>query len=692
MAKNLVIVESPTKAKTIERYLGRNYKVLASVGHVRDLPKSQMGIDIENNFEPKYITIRGKGPVIAELKKEKNKAKNVYIATDPDREGEAIAWHLATALDLDKDEPIRVTFQEVTKDAIKEALKNPSKIDQSLVDAQQARRILDRLVGYEISPILWRKVMKGLSAGRVQSVATRLIVLREREIKAFVPKEYWNFKAELQTPKKEKFEAELFHYKNKKYEVSSEEEAMKMKKEMEKGNYKVTAVEEKNRSRSPYPTYTTSTLQQDASNRLNFSSGKTMLLAQRLYEGIRIDKGVEGLITYMRTDSSRISESAMLACKDFVVEEYGKNYSAPKRGGAKKDAQDAHEGVRPTSVYRTPEKMAAYLKRDELRLYTLIWQRFVASQMTASKYEGVQVTIESGDYTWRAKGERLFFDGFQKVYSLGNAKDKDLPEMKVDDELALKKILAEQKFTQPPSRYTEASLIKEMEEKGIGRPSTYAPTLSAITKRGYVAKEKRNLYPTELGEITNEIMEENFLLIVEPEFTAKMEEELDKINEDDYPWQSVISEFYDILHPMLGEAEERIQKYDLNELTDIDCEKCGSKMLIKKTIKGNFYACSNYPECKNTKPILKKIGVACPLCEEGEIVERKTKKLKVFWGCDQFPECRFASWDKPIDRKCPKCDSILVEGKGRRSGTIHCSNKECDYVEKKDKKKSDKES
>ena len=690
MAKNLVIVESPTKAKTIERYLGRNYKVLASVGHVRDLPKSQMGIDIENNFEPKYITIRGKGPVIAELKKEKNKAQKIYIATDPDREGEAIAWHLAAALDLDEEDPIRVTFQEVTKEAIKEALKSPSKIDRSLVDAQQARRILDRLVGYEISPILWRKLMKGLSAGRVQSVATRLIVLREREIKAFVPKEYWTFKADLLSPKKENFEAELYKVDNKKYEVSSEEEAMKMKKEMEKESYTVTSVEEKKRSKAPYPVYTTSTLQQDASNRLNFSSGKTMLIAQRLYEGIRIDKGVEGLITYMRTDSSRISESAMNSCKDFIVEQYGKNYSSPKRGGAKKDAQDAHEGIRPTSVLHTPEKMAAYLKRDELRLYTLIWQRFVASQMSASLYDGVQVTIDGGRYQWRAKGERLVFDGFQKVYDIGNSKDKELPILSEKDLLDLKKIQAEQKFTQPPSRYTEASLIKEMEEKGIGRPSTYAPTLSAITKRGYVAKNNRSLFPTQLGEITNEIMEENFLLIVEPEFTAKMEEELDKINDRDYPWQKVISEFYDILHPMLEKAEDRIQKYDLTELTDIDCDKCGSKMLIKKTVKGNFYACSNYPECKNTKPILKKIGIHCPLCEDGQIVERKTKKLKVFYGCDQFPDCRFASWDKPIARKCPECDSILVEGKGRRSGTIHCSNKECDYVEKIEKKKKDK--
>lgn len=687
MAKNLVIVESPTKAKTIERYLGKNYKVLASVGHVRDLPKSQMGIDIENNFEPKYITIRGKGPVIAELKKEQKKADRVLIATDPDREGEAIAWHLATALNLDKGEAMRVSFHEITKEAIKDAIKSPVMIDQGLVDSQQARRILDRLVGYEISPILWRKVMKGLSAGRVQSVATRLIILREREITSFVAKEYWEFQAKFLTSKKKGFEADLFRYRDKKVDVSSEKEGKELEKGIKESKFLVEDIEEKKRKRTPYLSYTTSTLQQDASVRLNFSSSKTMMVAQKLYEGIKIGRTTEGLITYMRTDSSRISESAMLAARDYIIENFGTNYSSPSRGGAGRAAQDAHEAIRPTSVENTPEKMEKYLKRDELRLYTLIWQRFVASQMKAAQYQGLQVTLQGGDYKFRAKGEKLVFDGFLKVYNVRESKDTELPEMTLGEEVKLKDLKCLQKFTQPPARFTEASLIKELEENGIGRPSTYAPTLSAIMKRGYVLKEKKSLKPTELGEITNKIMEENFLKIVEPDFSAEMEAELDKISDRESSWQEVIAEFYDLLKPMLEEAEKSIQKYDLDELTDIECEKCGSKMLIKKTIKGNFYACSNYPECKNTKPILKKIGVPCPLCEDGQIVERRTKKLKIFYGCDNFPECRFASWDKPIDRRCPKCDSIPVEGKGRRSGTIHCSNKECDYVEKIEKPK-----
>lgn len=682
MAKNLVIVESPTKAKSIERYLGKNYKVLASFGHVRDLPKSQMGIDIDNNFEPKYITIRGKGPVIAELKKEQKKADRVLIATDPDREGEAIAWHLATALNLDTTRPMRVSFHEITKEAVKEAIKSPVLIDQGLVDSQQARRILDRLVGYEISPILWRKVMKGLSAGRVQSVATRLIVLREREIDSFIPREYWEFEGRFLTSNKKPFIADLFRYKDKKIDVTTETEALRIKEEVERTDFLVKDIKSKTRKRSPYQSYTTSTLQQDASVRLNFSSSKTMMVAQRLYEGIKIGRYTEGLITYMRTDSARISESAMLSCRDFIVENYGKEYSQPSRGGAGKSAQDAHEAVRPTSVENTPEKMKDYLKRDELRLYTLIWQRFVASQMKPAQYGGLQASIEGGDYKFRASGEKLIFDGFLKVYDARESKDTELPEMNLEEKVKLRDLKIMQKFTQPPARFTEASLIKELEENGIGRPSTYAPTLGAIMKRGYVVKEKKSLKPTELGEITNKIMEENFLTIVEPEFSATMEEELDKISDKDSSWQQVIGEFYDILKPMLEEAEKSIQKHDLDELTDIECEKCGSKMLIKKTIKGNFYACSNYPDCKNTKPILKKIGIACPLCDDGQIVERKTKKLKVFYGCDNFPDCRFASWDKPVDRKCPKCDSILVEGKGKRSGSIHCSSKECDYTEK----------
>lgn len=693
MSENLVIVESPSKAKTIEKFLGKRYKVVASVGHVRDLPKSKLGVDVDNNFEPQYITIRGKGPLIADLKRAKNKAKRVFIATDPDREGEAIAWHLQKSLDLPEDEPMRVSFHEITKQAVTSQIKHPRLIDQDLVDSQQARRILDRLVGYEISPILWRKVMKGLSAGRVQSVATRLIVLREREIRAFEPKEYWRFLLDLKATKGN-FQSEVISVDGKKLAIDNETDARKLEERLKKAAFSIQNIELKEKRRQPFAPYTTSTLQQDASSKLNFSSSKTMMIAQKLYEGLKVKEGVVGLISYMRTDSTRISEESKKAAANFIDATYGKDYLHSRQIAAKKGAMDAHEAIRPTEPSRTPETVAHYLGRDELRLYTLIWERFIASQMSDAKFHTTTLTVEGDQIVSRARGDHMLFDGFLKVYNPGLDKELNLPQVEMGEKLDTKKVSAEQKFTQPPNRYTEASLIKEMEDLGIGRPSTFAPTMYTILKRGYVVKEKRTLKPTELGEVTNTILEENFLEFVEPDFTAEMEDRLDHISDNNTPWQSVVGDYYSKLRPLIENAEANVQKYDLSELTDIPCDKCGKPMLIKKTIKGNFYACSGYPECKNTKPILKEIGLPCPKCKDGQIVERKTKKLKVFYGCSNFPECNFASWNKPIDRQCPTCGSLLAEGTGKVRYLILCTNKDCDYQEKKSgvKEKSDKES
>lgn len=692
MSENLVIVESPSKAKTIEKFLGKKYKVVASVGHVRDLPKSKLGVDVEHNFEPQYITIRGKGPLIADLKRARNKAKHVFIATDPDREGEAIAWHLQKALDLPENEPMRVSFHEITKQAVTTQIKKPRLIDQNLVDSQQARRILDRLVGYEISPILWRKVMKGLSAGRVQSVATRLIVLRERAIRAFEPKEYWRFLLDLKA-NQGTFQAELTHVDGKKLDIDNEADATILDQRAKAASFTVQKVEVKEKLRHPYAPFTTSTLQQDASNKLNFSSSKTMMVAQKLYEGLKVKEGVVGLITYMRTDSTRISEESKKSTADFIEITYGKPYLHSRQIAAKKGAMDAHEAIRPTEPSRTPDSVAAYLGRDELRLYTLIWERFIASQMSDARFNTTTLTVEGDGITARARGDQMLFDGFLKVYNPGVDKELTLPQVEPMEKLETKKVTTEQKFTQPPNRYTEASLIKEMEDLGIGRPSTFAPTMYTILKRGYVVKEKKSLKPTELGEVTNTILEENFLEFVEPDFTAEMEDRLDHISDNNTPWQEVVGDYYAKLRPLVDNAEANVQKYDLSELTDIPCDKCGKPMVIKKTIKGNFYACSDYPTCKNTKPILKEIGLACPLCEDGQIVERKTKKLKVFYGCSNFPNCTFATWNKPIDRPCPKCGSLLAEGTGKVRFLILCTNKSCDYQEKKvtSKGKNDKE-
>ena len=681
MADYLVIVESPAKAKTIEKFLGKKYIVKASVGHVRDLPKSKMGVDIENDFEPSYITIRGKGDLIKDLKKEASKVKKVLIATDPDREGEAIAWHLAHILGINEKDECRVTFREITKGAIREAVAHPRMIDKSLVDAQQARRILDRIVGYSISPILWRKVMKGLSAGRVQSVATRLIVERERAIEAFNPTEYWNITLRLKAAKG-LFDAQVVKLNSKNLTISSGDEAKKVESDIKAETPIVKSIKTTEKRKSSPAPYTTSTMQQDASNRLGFSALKTMSVAQKLYEGIKIKGGATGLITYMRTDSVRISDEASKEVSEYIVSSFGKEYaSASSKGKNQKAAQDAHEAIRPTSVHYLPSEIEPYLTKDQYKLYNMIWNRFVASQMSEAIFDSMTVIVEAGEYEAKAIGSVMKFDGFQKIYSYGTSKDKILPEMNEAEILKLSDIISEQKFTQPPSRYSEATLVKELEDKGIGRPSTYAPTISTIVKRGYVKKEKKVLFPTDLGFITNEIMESSFMNIIETEFTANMETELDDVEYGKIEWKDILREFYDRFKKDLDDAEESIKKYDLSEMTDIDCEKCGSKMLIKQSINGKFLACSNYPECKNTKSILNKVGIKCPACEKGDIIERKTKKLKTFYGCSSFPECNFALWDKPVDKKCPMCGSILTEGKGRNKGKLVCSNKECGYKE-----------
>ncbi|MBN2260948.1 MAG: type I DNA topoisomerase [Clostridiales bacterium] len=683
MPKNLVIVESPAKAKTIEKFLGKNYKVVASIGHIRDLPKSKMGIDIENDFEPQYINIRGKGPVIKEIKSLAKKSDHVYLATDPDREGEAIAWHLAHILALNENEASRIAFNEITKEAVKSAVKMPRKLDIDLIDAQQARRVLDRLVGYSISPILWRKVKKGLSAGRVQSVATKIICDREKEIDKFVSKEYWNISADLKSSDGEVFNARLVQHLNKELDIESVITANEIEKDLHGSEYKVENIEEKIKMRNPNFSFTTSSMQQEASNKYNFSTKKTMIIAQQLYEGIKLPEGFVGLITYMRTDSTRISDEAREQAKAFILDEYGEEFvSTSDKVKKTKNSQDAHEAIRPSSVYRTPLSLKGILSNDQYKLYELIWQRFMASQMSPAKFNNLSVQIKNGDYLFKSNGSQLIFEGFLKVMN-NSQKDKLLPKLAIDEILEFDKLIKEQKFTQPPNRFTEATLVKEMEEKGIGRPSTYAPTISTILSRGYVEKQKKMLVPTELGFIINDIMENYFNKIVAVDFTANMEQRFDQIERGETPWKNIIRDFYLPFKEMISQAENDIEKVDLTEPTDIDCEVCGSKMVIKHGRFGKFLACSNYPECKNTKPILKEIGVKCPKCETGQIVERRTKKFKVFYGCNTFPDCHFVSWDKPVDKYCPECHSILLEGKGKQKDYLICSNKECKYKESK---------
>ncbi|MGX4295971.1 type I DNA topoisomerase [Bacillus sp. JK62] len=691
MSDYLVIVESPAKAKTIERYLGKKYKVKASMGHVRDLPKSQMGVDIEQNFEPKYITIRGKGPVLKELKTAAKKAKKVYLAADPDREGEAIAWHLAHSLDLDLSSDCRVVFNEITKDAIKESFKHPRMINMDLVDAQQARRILDRLVGYKISPILWKKVKKGLSAGRVQSVALRLIIDREKEINDFKPEEYWTITGSF-LKGKETFEAGFFGKNGKKLPLKSEEDVKAVLAQLKGNKYTVDKVTKKERKRNPALPFTTSTLQQEAARKLNFRAKKTMMIAQQLYEGIDLGKeGTVGLITYMRTDSTRISNTAVEEASAFIDQAYGKEYLAGKRKPAKKNenAQDAHEAIRPTSVLRKPADLKAVLGRDQLRLYKLIWERFVASQMAPAVLDTMSVDLSNNGLTFRANGSKVKFAGFMKVYVEGKddqleEKDRMLPDLKEGDAVLSKDIEPEQHFTQPPPRYTEARLVKTLEELGIGRPSTYAPTLDTIQRRGYVGLDNKRFVPTELGQIVLDLIMEFFPEIINVEFTAKMERDLDHVEDGQTEWVQIIDSFYTDFEKRVKKAEAEMKEVEIEpEYADEDCELCGSRMVYKMGRYGKFMACSNFPDCRNTKPIVKQIGVKCPKCHEGNIVERKSKKKRVFYGCDRYPECDFVSWDKPIERKCPKCENMLVEKKLKKGIQVQCV--ECDYKEEPQK-------
>ncbi|WP_027408673.1 type I DNA topoisomerase [Anoxybacteroides tepidamans] len=687
MSDYLVIVESPAKAKTIERYLGKKYKVKASMGHIRDLPKSQMGVDIDNGYEPKYITIRGKGPVIKELKTAAKKAKKVFLAADPDREGEAIAWHLAHMLELDIDSDCRVVFNEITKDAIRESFEHPRAINMHLVDAQQARRVLDRLVGYNISPLLWKKVKKGLSAGRVQSVALRLIIDREKEIKEFQPEEYWSIQAEF-IKQNEAFTAFFYGMDGQRMDLKNEGEVKAVLQRIKGHSFKVQSVTRKERKRNPVPPFTTSSLQQEAARKLNFRTKKTMMLAQQLYEGIDLgSEGTVGLITYMRTDSTRVSATAQNEALSYIEVSFGKEYIAQEKRKEKKNnnAQDAHEAIRPTSVFRDPNSVKPYLSRDQYRLYKLIWERFVASQMAPALLDTMSVDLENEGVIFRASGSKVKFAGFMKVYVEGTDDQTDeqnhlLPELEEEETVIGKDIEPKQHFTQPPPRYTEARLVKTLEELGIGRPSTYAPTLDTIQKRNYVTLENKRFVPTELGEIIIELMLEFFPEILDVEFTAKMEKSLDEIEEGKVDWVEVIDEFYRGFEKSLQIAEKEMKEVEIkDEPAGIDCEECGSPMVYKMGRFGKFVACSNFPACRHTKPILKEIGVKCPQCHEGNIVERSSKKKRLFYGCDRFPDCDFMSWDKPLSRSCPKCKGLLVEKKLKKGMQVQCI--KCDYEE-----------
>ncbi|MBE2919499.1 type I DNA topoisomerase [Anoxybacillus flavithermus] len=687
MSDYLVIVESPAKAKTIERYLGKKYKVKASMGHVRDLPKSQMGVDIQNDYEPKYITIRGKGSVIKELKAAAKKAKKVFLAADPDREGEAIAWHLAHVLDLNIDSPCRVVFNEITKDAIKQSFEQPRAINMHLVHAQQARRVLDRLVGYNISPLLWKKVKKGLSAGRVQSVALRLIIDREKEIQSFKPEEYWTIQGTF-VKGNDIFEAQFYRLDSETFDLKTEQDVQHVLNHIQGNEFFVTSVTKKERKRNPVAPFITSSLQQEAARKLNFRTKKTMMVAQQLYEGIDLgSEGTVGLITYMRTDSTRVSESAQQEAMQYIEQTFGTSYVATEKRKEKQkaNAQDAHEAIRPTSVWRHPSAIKPYVTRDQYQLYKLIWERFIASQMAPAVLDTVAVELSNGTVIFRATGSTVKFPGFMKVYVEGTDDPKDeqqrlLPDFVEGERVFSKDIEGKQHFTQPPPRYTEARLVKTLEELGIGRPSTYAPTLDTIQKRNYVTLENKRFVPTELGEIVLDLMMQFFPEILDVEFTAKMEKNLDDIEEGKVEWVRIIDEFYREFEKRLKIAEVEMEKVEIaDESADVDCEVCGSPMVYKMGRFGKFIACSNFPHCRNTKAIVKDIGVKCPRCHEGNIVERKSKKKRMFYGCDRFPTCDFVSWDKPISRPCPKCGGMLVEKKGKKSVHIQCT--QCEYNE-----------
>nr|EEK66349.1 DNA topoisomerase 1 [Bacillus wiedmannii] len=681
-------MESPSKAKTIEKYLGKKYKVVASMGHVRDLPKSQMGIEVKNNFTPKYITIRGKGPVLKDLKSAAKKAKKVYLAADPDREGEAIAWHLANTLNVDVESDCRVVFNEITKDAIKESFKHPRAINMDLVDAQQARRILDRLVGYNISPLLWKKVKKGLSAGRVQSVTVRLIIEREKEIQIFEPEEFWTIKTEF-VKGKDTFEASFYGVDGEKVQLTNETQVNEIIEQMKDNAFSVENVTRKERKRNPALPFTTSSLQQEAARKLNMRAKKTMMLAQQLYEGIDLGKqGTVGLITYMRTDSTRISETAQTEARTYITEAFGAEYigTEKKKETKKSNAQDAHEAIRPTSVMRRPEELKSFLSRDQLRLYKLIWERFVASQMASAIMDTVTARLINNNVQFRASGSVVKFPGFMKVYveskdDGAEEKDKMLPPLEVGETVFSKDLEPKQHFTQPPPRYTEARLVRTLEELGIGRPSTYVPTLETIQKRGYVGLDNKRFVPTELGEIVIELILEFFPEIINIEFTANMEQSLDEVEEGNANWVKIVDDFYVGFEPRLEKAEKEMREVEIkDEPAGEDCELCDHPMVFKMGKYGKFMACSNFPDCRNTKPIVKEIGVTCPKCDKGQIIERRSnKKKRLFYGCGTYPECDFVSWDKPIGRKCPKCEGMLVEKKLKKGVQVQCIS--CDYEE-----------
>ena len=691
MARYLVIVESPAKVKTIKKFLGSNYVVAASNGHVRDLPKSQLGVDVENDYEPKYITIRGKGEILANLRKEVKKADKVYLATDPDREGEAISWHLSKALKLEDKKVYRISFNEITKNAVKASLKNPRDIDMDLVDAQQARRVLDRVVGYRISPLLWAKVKRGLSAGRVQSVALRIIADREAEIDAFIPEEYWTLDAELNVKGERKpLIAKFYGTEKEKMTIESKEQLDEILEELDGVDYEVSEIKKGERTKKAPVPFTTSTLQQEASKALNFATSKTMRIAQQLYEGVDVKgSGTVGIITYLRTDSTRISEEADANVRSYIGEQYGSQYVAAEGSGksGSQKIQDAHEAIRPTDVTRTPAMLKDSLSRDQFRLYQLIWKRFVASRMMPAVYETTSVKIAAGKYRFNVATSKIAFEGFRLIYTeAGEEKDEKgvlLKGLDENSELSLEQFDSKQHFTQPPAHYTEASLVKTLEEMGIGRPSTYAPTITLIINRRYVAKENKNLYMTELGEVVNNIMMHSFPSIVDVSFTANMESLLDGVAEGKVRWKTIIENFYPDLDAAVKKAEEELEEVKIeDEVTDVICEECGRNMVIKYGPHGKFLACPGFPECRNTKPYLEKIGVKCPMCGK-DVVIRKTKKGRRYYGCENNPECEFMSWQKPSEKKCPQCGNYMVE-KGNK---LLCSNEQCGYTESIKKEK-----
>jgi DNA topoisomerase-1 len=685
---DLLIVESPAKVKTIKKFLGKGYAVEASMGHVRDLPKSKLGVDIENDFTPKYVNIRGKNDVLKTLRSAAKEAKNIYLATDPDREGEAISWHLAQMLGVDTSAKCRVVFNEITESAVKQALKKPRPIDMDLVDAQQARRVLDRVVGYQISPLLWRKVRKGLSAGRVQSVAARLVCEREKEIERFVPEEYWKIIARFEKDGKE-FDAQYYGRNGKQVKLTNQAEADKVFAEAKPGPFIVEAVKEGRKTRRAAAPFTTSTLQQEASRRYGFSTKRTMMLAQQLYEGIEIaGEGTVGLVTYIRTDSTRIADEAMTAVRQLIEETYGSEYlpAKPNIYKTKDSAQDAHEAIRPTSLARTPASVKDSLGRDQYRLYKLIYERFLASQMTPAVYATLTVDIDANGHTFRATGSKKIFPGFTVIYMEQSDNEEesdeqeDIPALKEKDTVALKELTPQQNFTQPPPRYTEATLVRTLEEMGIGRPSTYAPTISTIIARGYVERDKRVLKPTDLGMLVNDLMTGYFMEIVDYDFTADMEEKLDMVEEGKIRWQDILKGFYPSLQRLIENADKSLERVKIpDEETDEVCEKCGARMVIRHGRYGKFLACPNFPECRNTKPINEKVDAKCPKCG-GHVVVKRSKKGKMFYGCDRYPACDFISWDLPHDKPCEKCGAFMVV-KERKSGEkfIQCSNRECGH-------------